>query len=136
MVGFGYDLVMAFVPGTVAGYYSGLLMAKLSKFNTLKYEALRVVRSINYIGDGPRTQILRSDKAEDLHLIASELLSLRHKAAGMMVMAVSNNLLNAIAACESSTYAVEKLQAQISDWQKQIREIKPSKRFFLPWGQI
>ncbi|WP_434990943.1 hypothetical protein [Xanthomonas melonis] len=136
MPAFGYDLAMALVPGTVAGYYSGLLMAKLSKFNALKYEALRVVRSINYVGDGPRTQILRSDKAEDLHLIASELLSLQHKAAGMLVMDVGNGLLDAIAACENSNYSVEKLQAQISDWQKQIREIKPSKRFFLPWGQI
>jgi hypothetical protein len=127
---------MALVPGTVAGYYSGLLMAKLSKFNTLKYEALRAIRSINYMGDDQRTQILQSDKAEDLYLIASELLSLRHKKAGMTVTLVGKDLLNAIAACKSSSYAAEKLQTQISEWQRQIREINPSKRFFLPWGQI
>ncbi|WP_267106137.1 hypothetical protein [Xanthomonas sacchari] len=136
MSDFGYDLVMALVPGTVAGYYSGLLMAKLSKFNALKYEALRAVRSVNYMGDDQGTQILRSDKVEDLHLIASELLSLRHKTAGMTVVAVSNDLLNAIAACETSSYDAKKLQAQLTAWQGQLRAIKPSMRFFLPWGQI
>ncbi|TAH74314.1 hypothetical protein [Pseudoxanthomonas winnipegensis] len=127
---------MALVPGTVAGYYSGLLMAKLSKFNALKYEALRAVRSINYMGDDQGTLILRSDKVEDLHLIAAELFSLHHKTAGMTVRAVSNDLLNAIAACESSAYAVEKLQAQLTVLQRQLRAIRPSMRFFLPWGQI
>lgn len=136
MSSFGYDLVMALVPGTVAGYYSGLLMAKLSKFNALKYEAFRVVRSINYIGDDQSTQILRSDKVEDLHLIAAELFSLKHQSAGKQVMAVSNELLNAVASCENVGYSVEKFKAQISDWQGRLRAIKPSRRFFLPWGQI
>ncbi|WP_295843547.1 hypothetical protein [uncultured Xanthomonas sp.] len=136
MPSFGYDLAMALIPGSMAGYYSGLLIAKLSKFNALKYEALRAVRSVNHMGDDQGTQILRSDKVEDLHLIASELFSLQHKTAGMTVMAVSNDLLNAIAACETSSYDAKKLQAQLTARQGQLRAIKPSMRFFLPWGQI
>jgi hypothetical protein len=127
---------MALVPGTVAGYYSGLLMAKLSNFNALKYEALRVVRSIDYTGGEQSTQITRSDNVGDLHLIAAELFSLKHQIAGARVMAVSNELLNAIACCERGSYPVNNFVAQISEWQKLIRSAKPSRRFFLPWGQI
>ncbi|WP_185814577.1 hypothetical protein [Xanthomonas sp. SS] len=131
-----YDLVMALVPGSAAGYYAGLLMAKQSKFNSLKYEALRIVRGINYIRDDARTQILKSDKVEDLHLIASELFQLKHKTAGEKVLLVSREVSNAIASCEISNYSAESLMENIATWQKQLREIRVSKRFFLPWGQI
>lgn len=90
MTSLAYDLLMALIPGTAAGYYSGLLMAKLSKFNALKYEALRAIRSINYMGDASNTQIISSDKSEELHLIASELFLLKHKGAGISLMQVSN----------------------------------------------
>ncbi|PPU35713.1 hypothetical protein XspCFBP7912_09460 [Xanthomonas sp. CFBP 7912] len=70
---FAYNLLMALVPGSAVSFYEGLLMAKQSKFYALKYESLQIVRAINYIGGGTRTKILRSDRADDLWLIASEL---------------------------------------------------------------
>ncbi|AIL09894.1 MULTISPECIES: hypothetical protein [Stenotrophomonas] len=136
MTSLAYDLLMALIPGTAAGYYSGLLMAKLSKFNALKYEALRAIRSINYMGDASNTQIISSDKSEELHLIASELFLLKHKGAGISLMQVSNELLNSIAACKHSAHPVDSFIKQISDWQARIRGLKVGRRFFLPWGQI
>ena len=62
-----YDLAMAVLPGSIAGYYSALLTAKFSKFNSLKYEALRIARYIDFIGDQSRTQILRDERSRDMH---------------------------------------------------------------------
>jgi hypothetical protein len=131
-----YDLLMALVPGTAAGYYSGLLMAKQSKFNSLKYEALRIVRGINYIGDDEKTQILRSDRVDDLHLIAFELLQLKHTNAGTAVLRISNEILDAIASCNHATCSAKSLSQQIKAWQEQLREMRVDKNFYLPWGQI
>jgi hypothetical protein len=133
---FAYDLTMALIPGAVAGYYAGLLIAKLSKFNSLKYEALRAVRGIDYMGDATNTQILKSNKVEDLHLIGSELFQLKHTNAGETVSRVSGETLNAIATCSMTSYSVETMKQNISSWQKQLRLMRVGWRFFLPWGQI
>ncbi|WP_313204259.1 hypothetical protein [Stenotrophomonas sp.] len=136
MSSFYYDLAMALIPGTIAGYYSGLLMAKVNKFNSLKFEALRVVRSINYLGDSKNTSVTRSEKTQDLHLIASELLMFKHQKSGMKVMAISNDVLDTLAACEFAPYDVALFEKQIAKWQLTLRGIKPSARLLLPWGQI
>jgi len=136
MNNFCYDLAMALIPGTIAGYYSGLLMAKVSKFNSLKFEALRIVRSINFVGDSQITSVTRSDKVQDLHLIASELLLLKHKKSGMKVLEISNEVLNAVAACELAPYDVQLFGKQVASWQLRLRGIKPGARILLPWGQI
>lgn len=131
-----YDISLALVTGVAAGYYSGLLIAKLSKFNSLKYEALRVVRGINYIGDRANTQILKSDKVDDLHLIASELLHLKHKMAGRAVLRISVEVSNVLASCGEASYPAEQIMKDISNWQQQLRELRVSPRVGLPWGQI
>jgi len=133
---FAYDLTMALIPGAIAGYYAGLLTAKLSKFNSLKYEALRAVMGINYMGDATSTQIPKSDKVQDLHLIGSELFQLKHKSAGTAVSRIGGEILNAIATCGMTSYSVETMNQNIASWQKQLRAARVGGRFFLPWGQI
>lgn len=88
------------------------------------------------MGDASNTQIISSDKSEELQLIASELFLLKHKRAGVSLMEVNNELLNSIAACKHSAYPVDTFIKQLSDWQARIRSLKVGRRFFLPWGQI
>ncbi|MCD9124932.1 hypothetical protein [Luteimonas fraxinea] len=133
---FAYDLVMALVPGTIAGYYAGLLTAKQAKFSALKSEALRCVRSIDYIGDESRTDLHSTKRSEDLHLIASELLQLKHRKAGEKLLAISGEVANVVASCSMSNVPVQGVISKIRFWQEQIRALRPGLRFFVPWGQI
>lgn len=134
--GFAYDLVMALVPGAIAGYYSGLLMAKQAKFNSLKHEALRCVRSINCVGDDTQTSLQRTDRVNDLHLISSELLHLKHKRAGLNFLQISREAGNLVASCELGNVPFQKVMESLEQWQKSIRAARPGLRFLLPWGQI
>lgn len=133
---FVYDLVMALIPGTIAGYYSGLLMAKQTKFNSLKHEALRCIRSVNYVGDDKSTQFQKHERLEDLHLVASELLHLKHRRAGEKVLNISYEAGNMVASFEPARIDVATVRENMEKWQKQIRELRPGLRFLLPWGQI
>jgi|SRR5690606_2677990 len=133
---FAYDLSMALIPGAVAGYYAGLLMAKQSKFNALKYEALRCVRSINYVGDDDGTVLLKDERVDELHLIASEMLHLKHKRAGGNMLALARTAENLVAECKLGKVSVHVVMAELERWQRTIRGLRPGLRFVLPWGQI
>jgi hypothetical protein len=127
---------MALIPGAVAGYYAGLLMAKQSKFNALKYEALRCVRSINYVGDYTGTVLLKYERVNELHLIASEMLHLKHKKAGDEMLALARTAEDLVADCRLGKVSVKVVIAELAHWQQAIRCLRPGFRFLLPWGQI
>ena len=57
------------------------------------------MRSINFMGDSQNTDVTRSDKAQNLHLVASELLLLKHEKSAMDALEINNEVLNAVAAC-------------------------------------
>ena len=133
---FAYDLAMALIPGTVAGYYAGLLTAKQAKFNSLKSEALRCVRSINYIGDDQKTDLHKTEKSEDLHLIASELLQLKHRRAGEQLLEIAGEIANVVASCQLSSLPVHGVMSNLEKWQERIRALRPGVRFLVPWGQL
>lgn len=133
---FAYDLAMALIPGSIAGYYSGLLMAKQAKFNSLKHEALRCIRVINFVGDEYQTSLQRADRVNDLHLIASELLHLRHRGAGMALLDIARGAESLVASCNQGSVPVQTVMSNLDGWQKRIRSLRPGMRFFMPWGQI
>jgi len=131
-----YDVAMALVPGAISGYYSGLLMAKQAKFNSLKHEALRCIRVINYVGDETRTSLQRADRVNELHLISSELLLLKHRRAGVSLLDLSREAENLVATCELGSVPLQQVMQSLHLWQEKIRALRPDVRFFLPWGQI
>jgi hypothetical protein len=132
--GFVYELAMALVPGALAGYYSGLLMAKQAKFNSLKHESLRCIRLIDYMGDERRTDLQHTDRVKELHLIASELFHLKHRSAGEKLLIIARQVTALIASARD--VPVETVAANFAQWQKELRALRPDWRFFLPWGQI
>jgi hypothetical protein len=52
------------------------------------------------------------------------------------MLVISREVLLLIKDCEMLTVAPDKFGAKITAWQEQIRNLKPSWRFVLPWGQI
>ncbi|WP_206861296.1 hypothetical protein [Lysobacter changpingensis] len=131
---FIYELTMALVPGALAGYYFGLLMAKQAKFNALKHEALRCVRVIDYMGDERRTDFQHTERVKELHLIASELFHLKHRGAGEKLLIIVRQVTDLIAS--SREVPVETTASNFARWQKELRALRPGWRFILPWGQI
>jgi hypothetical protein len=132
---FIYDLAMALIPGAVAGYYVGLLMAKHAKFNSLKHEALRCIRRIDYLPQGHGSALREVNWVKELPQIASELFHLKHRRAGEDLMAIATRA-SQLANGGHATAPIGAVQAQVEDWQRRVRQMRPGWRYVLPWGQI
>ena len=133
---FIYDLLMALIPGAIGGYYAALLISKYAKFNSLKYEALRLVRKIEYFGNHDSITITRADNLEEIQYISSELLTLKHRKAGKALFVLSAEILGIKEDCASGKISGFKMNEYISKWQSSIRKLRPGLNLFVPWGQL
>jgi len=133
---FLYDLAMALVPGTAGGYYAGLLTTKYAKFNSLKYEALRIVRRIEYFGDSEAIRLAKAENLEEVQYISSELMTLRHRRAGKELFLISANILGVCERCRSGQFSAFEMNDLMSQWQSSIRRLRPGWNLFVPWGQL
>jgi hypothetical protein len=134
--GTAYEWFMALIPGALSGYYVWLLTTKYGKFNSLKYEALRIIRRIEYAGSEDEILVTRSENLEEVQYIGGELLTLKHRRAGKELFVLSAELLGVVEECRSRNFSAFKMNALMSNWQKQVRSLRPGANFFVPWGQI
>jgi hypothetical protein len=129
-----FALLFSLPIGIVSGLYSSLVVTKYARFSELRREALRIVRSINYIGDDTQLTVQEPSNLGSLALIASDLYGLGHRSAGDTVNLLYDIILGANQSVVSGSMTPSAYMAQHSDWQRQVREIGPNKRIYLPWG--
>lgn len=127
-------LLLSLPIGIVSGLYSSLVVTKYARFSELRREALRIIRSIDYIGDDKQMIVQEPGNLGSLALIASDLYGLGHRSAGDTVSSLYNIILGSNSSVVSGTMAPQTYMAHHSDWQRQVREIGPNKRIYLPWG--
>lgn len=97
-------------------------MSRASRFNSLKHEALRIVRSIELMGDQSSVQSYRSERTSDMQPIASDLLLLKHKRAGVTVLDVNREPLEFLVTNRRGGASATLLDASPSRWQARLRE--------------
>ncbi|MGY1425223.1 hypothetical protein [Lysobacter sp. A289] len=128
------SLLLSLPIGIVSGLYSSLIVTKYARFSELRREALRIIRSINYIGDDTKLQVTEPSNLSALSLIASDLYGLGHRAAGDTISSLYDIILGASMAASSGFITPAAYMTQHGDWQRRAREIGPNKRIYLPWG--
>ncbi|NYZ62569.1 hypothetical protein [Luteimonas deserti] len=129
-----FALLLSLPIGIVSGLYSSLVVTKYARFSELRREALRIIRSIDYIGDETHMTIREPRSLSSLALIASDLYGLGHRPAGDKVKSLYDIILGANRSVVSGAMVTHTYMAQHADWQRQVREIGPNKRIYLPWG--
>jgi hypothetical protein len=123
--------------GIISGLYTGIIVSKYARFAELRSEALRVVRGFNYIGDGQRISLLSGSELSDLSLIASELMQLGHKRAGLVVREIENLAASARMSVEASKMQVEDLNISLLAWQRTLRRTGCNKLHLVwPFGGL
>lgn len=128
------SLVLSLPIGIVSGLYSSLIVTKYARFSELRREALRIIRSINYIGDDQHMTVQEPANLSSLAQIASDLYGLGHRSAGDTVNSLYDAILGANRAVMSGAIDPRTYMSQHDDWQRQAREVDPDKRIYLPWG--
>lgn len=85
----GESIFIGILTGIISGAYTGLILSKYVLFTSLRREALRIVRRIDYIdGEGYSNY----ESLSELILISSDFLASKHKRAGEDVMGIFNEL--------------------------------------------
>ncbi|PNM19800.1 hypothetical protein [Yersinia enterocolitica] len=83
------NIIIGVMTGIISGGYTGLVISKYILFTSLRREALRIIRRIDYI-DGQGYSNYES--LPEMVLISSDFLSLNHQKAGDSIMGVFNKI--------------------------------------------
>ena len=113
--------------GVIAGLYSGLIITRYSRFTSLRSEAIRIVRSIDYMASNNNLVITRTEELPKLFLIVSDLLSLKHRKAAETLSTLNTAILESNALAERGQITSDEYDQRYLHWQKMIREMSPNK---------
>ena len=86
------SLLLGIPIGILAGLYSGVILSRYTRFVDLRNEALRIIRTIDYMQESDKVKITNDQDVSKLTLIASDLLFLKHRKAGEIVSALRSDI--------------------------------------------
>ncbi|WP_035603212.1 hypothetical protein [Edwardsiella tarda] len=105
----GEGIFIGILTGIISGAYTGLILSKYMLFTSLRREALRIVRRIDYIdGEGYSNY----ESLSELILISSDFLASKHKRAGEEVMVIFKELNSEISNSNKKTKGEKIVDAQ------------------------
>lgn len=112
--------------GLISGLYGGIVVARYSAFDSLKKEALRVVRTIDYFSEGSGIRVSNHHDIVQLPLIASELLGDGHRETGRVVLDAFSRLNEIVESARHGKIGYSEFSDIMRDLQVNLRCAKPS----------
>ncbi len=130
------SLILSLPLGVIGGLYSGLIVARYSRFSELRNEALRIIRTINYMQEEQKIIVSEKNDLPRLTLISSDLLFLQHRRAGNSIVTLSTAVLETNHEAEQGLVSIDDYEQRYLHWQSMVRNLQPSKRkiFALTWN--
>lgn len=128
-------LATGLLSGAVTGYYSGAIISRKVRFDTLQSDALRHLNSIEYIQEAANVQVSCGTLAQLIH-IASDFLRFGHRVAGEAVMKAEQLVNRSIYEAKHGKIRVEELEQVIDEARKLVRASGPSAKIYLPFGRM
>jgi len=95
--------------GIISGLYTGIIVTRYARFAELRNEALRIIRSIDFMQESSFIQINNDHDVSRLILISSDMVFLRHSKAGELVNQLSKEI-------QSTNIAARSGQINIIDY--------------------
>lgn len=120
------SLLLSLPIGVLSGLYSSLVVSKIARFSALRSECLRVVRGIQFIGDGNKILILGADNISQLPLIAGEMRYLGHRRSGDLVSELFSAISNCNFEAGQGRIALDDYSRNFVAWQSKARDLSPS----------
>jgi hypothetical protein len=123
------------ITGVMSGLYTAFVSERVQRFYQIRNEALRRIRSIDFIFDDPnfkatRTNMQLADAQHEFGLLASELYGLGHKRAGDVLKKMANEF----ASIGSMPSVPSDFEETYSRWQTELRGLPPSRWvYYRPW---
>ena len=127
-------IVLSVPVGVLSGIYSGLIVARMARFEELRNEMRRLIHLIDYGEEQGRFRFLSGQETlrtipARASSIVSDLLHLGHEGAGEVVAGINQEIGHAFAT--TPHLRVEEFDQTYLDWQQRCRAMKPNKRVIL-----
>ena len=124
------DFLVNLLMSLITGGYMGIVVSKAVAFSNLKKEALRIIRTIDTLGPNGSCYH-KTEKVDELPLLGSELLGLKHLEAGRELMGIFNAIHKEICTPSEDSSIRGKI---LEESQVRVRKLKPSiKTLFNPF---
>ena len=131
------SVLLSIPVGLVSGLYTGLIVTRYARFAELRSEALRVIRSVDFMPDDQGVHLSRHEDVPKLLLISSDLLFLQHKKAGEQMAQLFQQISTTNHETQSGKVSSSEYSAHHDKWQEMARSLPPSKRvLWALWGRI
>lgn len=113
--------------------YVTVVHSRYSKFQELKKEALRVIRSIDFIQEGQTLKIFNNEEVKNLVLVSSDLISLGHLNAAILINEIQSYIHEISIHSQAGRLNADVFNINFSQWQKMVREMSPNKYALWLW---
>ncbi|MBR9902488.1 MAG: hypothetical protein GYB15_00765 [Gammaproteobacteria bacterium] len=123
------------ISGAITGYYSGAIISRRVRFDTLQSDALRHLNSIEYIQEQANITV-RSGSSSQLIYTASDFLHCGHRAAGEAVMKASQLVNKSTYQANLGQIKVAELEQVINEARNLVRSSGPTLKIYLPFGRM
>lgn len=128
-------LVTGLVSGCITGYYSGAIISRRSRFDTLRSDALRHLNSIDYMQEDSVVQVSEGSFHQLLET-ASELFYFGHRVAGKSTMDAYQLVGESMRKARCGQISSTGLEESINEARVLVRSVRPSLKTYAPFGRM
>lgn len=131
------SILLSIPIGVISGLYTGLIVTRYARFAELRNEALRIIRTIDFVHEAPKILVFNDQDISRLVVIASDLFFLSHRNAGEKVIKLSNDIQGTNKEARDGRVSIREYEDHYSRWQAVARDLPPSKRvIWRLWGKL
>lgn len=121
------SLLLGIPLSIITGLYSGAILSRYVRFAELRNEALRVIRTIDFMQEADGVSILKTDDVAKLILISSDLYFLKHRKAAETVNAIRSDIDEIVMHARIGRLKAGAFEQNYSNWQSRARTLPPNK---------
>ena len=129
------SLLLGVISGVISGWMTGVLITRINRFSSIKSEALGHLNSVEY-PENEGAEYADEGTISQIKDLANELYRFGHKSAGNIFNSVHFAIDWEMCLFRSGQSNIENIENTLSQCRRKIRELRPSQRVFIPWGEI
>jgi hypothetical protein len=131
------ESIISLFLGFPLALYGSVVFSRFSRFAELRNEVLRIIRTIDFMQEQSGVSITNVQDVPKLTLIASDLLSLKHREAAEVVSAIRSGIDEISMHAKIGRLNVSAFGQSYSNWQSMARELPPNKlALWNPWSKL
>jgi len=126
-------IMISVLTGVIAGIHSGIVVARMSKFEEVRNQIKRIIWNIDFMYSSDKPEIITRKDISELTFLSSDFYALKHPCAGEQTSILQSEIYKVL---NSPPNKFEKMNELYSEWQETCRNLKPGYRVIFslkPW---